>query len=51
MRIGHMYIIEHGSGEEYFGDLEDEGNQSYTLEEVFELVAKYKEEEKMKEKN
>ena len=51
VRIGHMYIIEHGSGEGYyFGDLEDEGNQSYTLEEVFELVVKYKEEEKMKER-
>lgn len=46
-----MYIIEHGSGKGYyFGDLEDKGNHSYTLEEVIELVAKYKEEEKMKER-
>lgn len=47
VRIGHMYIVEHGSGKGYyFGTLDDENDTSYTLEEVLELVAKYKEEEK-----
>jgi hypothetical protein len=50
LQIGHdMYIVEHGSGVGYyFGDLEDESDTSYTLEEVLELVAKYKEEEDAK---
>ena len=44
VRIGNTYIIEHGSGTGYYvGDLEDEGNTNYTLEEVLELAKKYKE--------
>lgn len=48
LQIGHdTYIVEHGSGKGYyFGTLDDENDTSYTLEEVLELVAKYKEEEK-----
>ena len=44
IRIKHMYIVEHGSGEGYyFGNLEDSEDVCYTLEEVLELVKKYKE--------
>lgn len=40
LRLGHgMYIVEHGSGEGYyFGNLEDESDACYTLEEVLELA-------------
>ncbi len=39
IRIGTMYIVEHGSGEGYyFGTLEDEGDTSFTLEQVLELA-------------
>ncbi len=39
VRIGQMYIVEHGSGEGYyFGTLEDESDACYTLEEVLELA-------------
>ena len=39
LRIGTMYVVEHGSGEGYyFGNLEDESGTSYTLEEVLEQV-------------
>lgn len=46
LRIGHMYIVEHGSGTDYyFGSLEegDGDDPCYTLEEVLELAKKYKE--------
>ena len=47
LHIGHdVYIVEHGSNAGYyFGTLDDENDTCYTLEEVIELVAKYKEEE------
>ena len=39
IRIGNMYIVEHGSGEGYyFGTLEDENDACYTLEEALELA-------------
>ena len=39
IRIGNMYIVENGSGEGYyFGTLEDEGDTSFTLEQVLELA-------------
>ena len=39
IRIGNMYILEHGSGEGYyFGTLEDESDTSFTLEQVLELA-------------
>jgi hypothetical protein len=39
IRIGTMYILEHGSGEGYyFGNLEDSGDARHTLEEVLELA-------------
>jgi hypothetical protein len=45
VRIGEMYIVEHGSGTGYyFGDLEDPGEACYTLQEVLELAEKYWEE-------
>ena len=45
VRIGNMYIVEHGSGEGYyFGNLKDESDTCYTLYEVIKL-AKYEEEE------
>ena len=45
LRIGNIYIVEHGSGAGYyFGDLEDAGETCYTLEEVLELAKKYWEE-------
>lgn len=48
VRIGDMYIVEHGSGTGYyFGDLEDAGEACYTLEEVLELAEKYWEETKI----
>ena len=45
LRIGTMYIVEHGSGiGYYFGNLlEDSEDVCYTLEEVLELAKKYKE--------
>ena len=44
VRVGSMYIVEHGSGAGYyFGNLEDESNTCYALEDVLELVTKYKE--------
>lgn len=45
LQVAHnVYIVKHGSDVGYyFGDLEDESDTSYTLEEVLELVAKYKE--------
>ena len=44
VRIGSVYIVEHGSGAGYyFGDLEDAGEACYTLEEALELAKKYKE--------
>ena len=44
VRIGDMYIVEHGSGTGYYvGDLEDAGEACYTLEEALELAKKYKE--------
>jgi len=44
VRIGTMYILEHGSGEGYyFGNLEDSDDRTCTLKEVLEL-AKYEEE-------
>ena len=49
LRIGTMYIVEHGSGAGYyFGDLEDAGEACYTLQEVLELAKKYWEETEMK---
>lgn len=48
LRIGNMYIVEHGSGEGYyFGNLEDSEDVCYTLEEVLELAKKYKETEEI----
>ena len=45
LRIGNIYIVEHGSGAGYyFGDLEDAGEACYTLQEVLELAEKYWEE-------
>ena len=39
LRVGGIYIVEHGSGTGYYvGDLEDEDSTSYTLEEVLEQV-------------
>jgi hypothetical protein len=45
LRIGDIYIVEHGSGiGYYFGNLlEDSEDVCYTLEEVLELAKKYKE--------
>lgn len=44
VRIGHMYILEHGSGEGYyFGNLEESNDTCYTLDEVIKL-AKYEDE-------
>jgi hypothetical protein len=46
LRIGNVYILEHGSGEGYyFGTLDSESDACYTLEEVLELV-KHEEEAK-----
>ena len=48
VRIGEIYIVEHGSGAGYyFGDLEDAGDACHTLEEVLELAKKYWEEAEM----
>ena len=45
IRIKHMYIVEHGSGEGYyFGTLEDENDICYTLEDVLELVRRLRHE-------
>lgn len=46
VRIGEMYIVEHGSGTGYYvGSLEeDAGEACYTLQEVLELAKKYWEE-------
>jgi hypothetical protein len=39
LRIGTMYVVEHGSGQGYyFGNLEDESDTCRTVEEVLELV-------------
>lgn len=39
IRIGTMYVVEHGSGEGYYcGTLEDENDTSFTLEQVLELA-------------
>jgi len=39
LRVGSMYIIEHGSGQGYyFGNLEDESDTCRTVEEVLELA-------------
>ena len=44
LRVGSMYIIEHGSGQGYyFGNLEDESDTCRTVEEVLELAKQYKE--------
>jgi hypothetical protein len=41
VRIGEMYIVEHGSGEGYyFGTLDDENDTCHTLQEVLELAKK-----------
>ena len=49
LRVGNMYIVEHGSGAGYyFGNLEDESNTCYALQEVLKL-AKYEEEERKME--
>lgn len=41
LRIGNIYIVEHGSGAGYyFGDLEEAGEACYTLQEVLELAKK-----------
>ena len=43
LRIGCMYIVEHGSGEGYyFGNLEDASGTSHTLEEVLKLAKQAK---------
>jgi hypothetical protein len=43
LRVGRMYIVEHGSGKGYyFGNLEDQEDACYTLDEVITL-AKYEE--------
>lgn len=50
LRIGNMYVVEHGSGTDYyFGSLEegDGDDPCYTLEEVLELAKKYKETEEI----
>ncbi len=48
IRLEHnLYIVEHGSGTGYyFGNLDDENDTCYALEDVLELAKKYKEEEK-----
>jgi len=39
LRVGQMYILEHGSGEGYyFGTLDNESDTCYALEEVLELA-------------
>ncbi len=39
LRIGQMYIVEHGSGRGYyFGNLEESNDTCYTLDEVLKLV-------------
>ena len=39
VRIGSVYIVEHGSGKGYyFGNLDDSGDIYYTLEEVLKLA-------------
>lgn len=49
LRVGSMYIIEHGSGQGYyFGNLEDESDTCRTVEEVLELAEKYWEETETK---
>ena len=48
LRVGSMYIVEHGSGQGYYvGNLEDESDTCRTVEEVLEQVAKYKEGRRM----
>ena len=50
VRIGRVYIVEHGSGEGYyFGNLEDSDDICYTLDEVIRL-AKHEEEGRRKER-
>lgn len=49
LRVGDMYIVEHGSGQGYyFGNLEDENYTCRTVGEVLKL-AKYEEEERKME--
>jgi hypothetical protein len=39
LRVGSMYIVEHGSGEGYyFGNLEDPEDICYTFKEVIRIV-------------
>lgn len=51
LRVGSMYIIEHGSGQGYyFGNLEDESNTCRTIKEVIKLAKHEEEVRKMEEK-
>ena len=45
LRIGTMYVVEHGSGQGYyFGNLEDESDTCRTVEEVLELAKQVRKE-------
>jgi len=45
LRIGTMYVVEHGSGQGYyFGNLEDESYTCRTVEEVLELAKQVRKE-------
>lgn len=51
LRVGSMYIIEHGSGQGYyFGNLEDESNTCRTIKEVIKLAKHEEEVRKMEER-
>jgi len=43
LRVGSMYVVEHGSGQGYyFGNLEDESETCRTIEEVLKLAKEVK---------
>ena len=51
LRIGTMYVVEHGSGQGYyFGNLEDENHTCRTIKEVIKLAKHEEEIRKMEEK-
>jgi hypothetical protein len=51
LRVGSMYVMEHGSGKGYyFGTLEDESDACYTLREVVRLAKHEEEMRKMEQK-
>ena len=51
LRVGSMYVMEHGSGQGYyFGNLEDENHTCRTIKEVIKLAKHEEEIRKMEEK-